>query len=145
MRVQPGVLHEAERPDEAQHRTEQADQRSQLCDRGQQTQLLLQTRHFSRTRLLQRLAHPLPALVAIQDGDLHQPRHRPGGGITNGKRFDDIIALEHRANAVKEPHRVNLRTVTMQKALDKDRYGHRADEQEQPQHRPAVEQQYRQR
>ena len=53
-------------------------------------------------------------------------------------RFDHIVTLEHGPDTVEEFHRVDLRAVTVQEALDKDRDGHRANDQEQPQHQAAV-------
>ena len=132
VRGQARCLYLVKNLDEPQHRAQQAEQRGQLRNRREQIQLLFQPRHFRRTRFFQRFAHPLPAVVAVQDGGLDQPRDGAGGGVANGQRLDHVIALEDGAHAVEKLGRVNLRAMTMQKPLNEGRHGHGADEQEQP-------------
>ncbi len=145
MRVETGFLHPAKRMDEAQHGAQQTYQRRKLRNRREQAQFPLQPRHFCRAGFLQRLAHALPALVTIHDGSLDQPCDGPGRGVANGQRLDQVVALQDGADAVEEFGRVDLRAVAMQKPLDEHRHRYRADDQEQPQHRAAVGQHYRQR
>ena len=77
-------------------------------------------------------------MVAIENGRLNQARYRPGRSVANRKRFDHVVAFEHRPHAVEEFDRINLRTVTVKKPLDKHQHRDRANEQNQTQHQSAA-------
>ncbi len=69
--------------DEPQHGPEQAQQRRQLRDGGQHIELFFKPWHLGQTRRFERLPNPVPALVAVENGRLDQPRYRPGSRIAN--------------------------------------------------------------
>ena len=67
MGVDAFLLHQHESSDEPQHCPQQAQQRRQLRDGCQQVQFVLQSWDFRQTGFLQRLAHPLPAMFAVEN------------------------------------------------------------------------------
>ena len=109
-----------------------------MRDGGEQVQPLFELRHFGQPGFLDRLADALAALVAVQNGGLDDARDRTGRGVADGNGLDDVVALEHVADAVEEFGGVDLRAVTVEDALDEHNEGDGCGEQNQPDHRAAV-------
>ena len=62
----------------------------------------------------------------------------PGVASQMEMRLDDVVAFEHGAHAVEELGGVDLRAVAVQEAFDEHDDPHRAREQDDPEHRPAI-------
>jgi hypothetical protein len=137
--VQSIVLHFAEDVDHAQHGAKQAEQWRDLRDGGEQIQFFLEPRDFRQAGFLQRFAHAVAAKITVEDGGLDQPRDRPGRGVADRKRLDDVVALEDDADAVEELRGIDLRAMAVQDAFDEDHDGDGARGQNHPEHRPAID------
>ena len=77
-------------------------------------------------------------MIAIEDGDLDEPRHGAGCGVADGNGFHHVVALDHGAHAVEELGGIDLRAVTMQGAFNEDHDSCRTRKKNDPEHRAAV-------
>ena len=92
----------------------------------------------SNGKRFEHLAKILPPAVSVEYARLHQSRHRSGCGVANRDGLDDVLALEHVANAVEEIERIDLLPVVMKEALYENRHCDSSDHQQQPHHGPAM-------
>src|SRR5436190_2017318 len=145
MGVKAFLLHKPKRLDKSNYCTKEAKQGSQLSNCRKQVQLFFEPGHFSQAGFLQSFANALATVIPVQNSGFNQARDRAGGGVANGQGFNDVFPLQNGSDAVQELGGIDLSAMTVKKALNKNDYGDRAAEQNDPQHQPAVSQQCRQR
>jgi len=131
-------VHKHECPDETKDGAEQAEERRELGDSGEQIQFFLEAGHLGQACFFQRFADAFAPVVAIEDGGFDEASDGAGRGIADGKGLDDIIAFEDVADAVEELGRINLGAMAVKKSFDKNDDSNGAGEKDDPEDRTAV-------
>ena len=123
---------------EAEDGAEEAEQRGDLGDGGEEVELFLEAGDFGEAGLLDGFADAVTAFLAVDDGGLDEAGDRSGGGVADGDGLDDVFALENGADAVEEFGGVNLGAVAEEGALDKDDEGDDGGDEDDPDDQPAM-------